>query len=120
MNRILTITILLALATTARAGDDAGNVPRNVPLTRLEVKQCLEDMKTRKPRIPVPALTEEEKAKLGDREATYEARLRLNYMRPGETRGGGFSREPDPNMSLDYPFKTMMFWIVSRTTNCHY
>lgn len=34
--------------------------------------------------------------------------------------GGEFSREPDPKMTLDYPFKTKMFWIVSRTNNCQY
>ena len=32
----------------------------------------------------------------------------------------GFSREPDPNNSLDYRFKTQLFWIVSRTNNCQY
>jgi alkylhydroperoxidase family enzyme len=106
----------------ARAGEP-GAEPRPVPLTRPEVKQYLEDMKSRKPRIPLPELTEEEKAKLGERGAGYEARLRYHYMPAGEgggRGGGGFSREPDPNMSLDYPFKTELFWIVSRTNNCQY
>jgi hypothetical protein len=65
-------------------------------------------------------LTAEEKEKLGERNG-YEARLRYHYMPAGEGRGGqGFSREPDPNMSLDYAVKTMLFWIVSRANNCHY
>jgi hypothetical protein len=97
--------------------------PLPVPLTRPEMKQALEDLKGRPPRIPLPELTEEEKAKLGDR-ISYEGRLRYHYTPAGEDRGGGgggaFSREPDPSMSLTYEFKTQLFWIVSRTNNCHY
>jgi AhpD family alkylhydroperoxidase len=34
---------------------------------------------------------------------------------------GDFRRiEPDPNMTLDYAFKVMLFWIVSRSNNCVY
>jgi hypothetical protein len=102
-------------------GDEPAVAPLPVPLTRPEMKQCLEDLKTRTPRIPVPELTAEQKVKLGDRQADYEARLRSHYLPAGEARGGfGFSREPDPRMSLDYTFKTELFWIVSRTNNCHY
>jgi alkylhydroperoxidase family enzyme len=28
--------------------------------------------------------------------------------------------DPDPNMTLDYAFKAMLFWVVSRTNNCVY
>jgi alkylhydroperoxidase family enzyme len=28
--------------------------------------------------------------------------------------------DPDPNMTLDYAFKTMLFWVVSRSNNCVY
>ena len=101
--------------------DQPGASALPVPRTRPEMKQYLEDLKSRKPRIPLPELTEEERAKLGVRQADYEARLRFHYLPTGEARGGfGFSREPDPNMSLDYAFKTELFWIVSRTNNCHY
>ena len=31
-----------------------------------------------------------------------------------------FSRNADENMTLTYQFKTMLFWIVSRTNNCQY
>jgi hypothetical protein len=112
--------LVLVSAGAARAGDP-GNVPLPVPLTRPEVKQALEDLKGRKPRIPLPDLSEQDRTKLGDRADNYETRLRYHYLPGGEVRpGGGFSREPDPNMSLDYQFKTMLFWIVSRTNNCHY
>ncbi|HWG42458.1 MAG TPA: hypothetical protein VN688_06690 [Gemmataceae bacterium] len=120
MPRIFAILAFLTLAGSVHSADDSRAVPRPVPLTRLEVKQYLEDMKVRKPRIPLPALTEEDKRQLGERVESYEARLRHHFMPPGEKRGSGFSRQPDPNMSLDYAFKVELFWIVSRTTNCHY
>jgi hypothetical protein len=120
MQRLFAITAFLLFAGAARAAGEPGTVPRPVPLTRLEVKQYLEDMKVRKPRIPLPTLTEEDSKQLGERVESYEARLRHHFMPPGEKRGGGFSRQPDPNMSLDYAFKVELFWIVSRTTNCHY
>ena len=102
-------------------GDEPKNQPLPVPLTRPEMKQLLEDLKARKPRIPLPELTDAEKEKLGERGTGYESRLRFHYMPGGDGRGGlGFGREADPKMSLSYEFKTQLFWIVSRTNNCHY
>ncbi|HVV99888.1 MAG TPA: carboxymuconolactone decarboxylase family protein, partial [Planctomycetaceae bacterium] len=117
--------------------------PRPIPLTRPEMKALLEDMKTRKLRIPLPELTEEQKQELGERANNYESRLRAAYLPPGEGSvfgGGGrpagnnaaggapgaappqrdFTRNADEKMSLTYPFKTKLFWIVSRTNNCQY
>src|SRR5262245_49855143 len=90
--------------------------------TRPEIKKLLEDMKLHTPRIPLPELTAEEKAKLGERGGGYDGRVRSLYLNfsDGRSMAAGFSRDPDPNMSLDYAFKTMLFWIVSRTNNCHY
>jgi hypothetical protein len=110
--------LLLLPAAPARAADTSAPLP--VPVTRPEMKQYLEGLKSRAPRIPLPPLTEAEKERLGERGAGYEARLRSHYLPPGEGPGGWFSREPDPNMSLDYAFKTRLFWIVSRANNCHY
>jgi hypothetical protein len=87
--------------------------PRPIPLTRPEMKQFLEDMKQRTPRIPLPELTEEEKARLGGsdsagglRGGSYESRLRSLYMPSGNERfsfngGGGAergraTRSPEP------------------------
>ena len=115
----------LLVSTGPLRAEGPRTTPLPVPLTRPEMKQALEDLKGRPPRIPLPELTEEEKAKLGDR-ISYEGRLRYHYMPGGDERGGrgggggAFSREPDPNMSLTYEFKTQLFWIVSRTNNCHY
>jgi hypothetical protein len=122
--RIVTTSLIAFVAAGGLVhADGPATAPLPVPLTRPEMKQYLEDLKDRTPRIPLPELTEAEKAKLGERGGGYEGRLRLHYMPAGEGGGrgaGGFSREPDPNMTLDYAFKTMLFWIVSRTTNCHY
>ncbi|HEV3339178.1 MAG TPA: carboxymuconolactone decarboxylase family protein, partial [Pirellulales bacterium] len=111
---------LTHLASAAESAD----APRPIPLTRPEMKQLLEDMKGRKPRIPLPELTDEEKARLGERGTGYEGRLRSLYMPATEGRnsfGGFFGRDNNNGeMTLDYRFKTMLFWIVSRTNNCQY
>ena len=124
---------LLALSAGTALGEEANSdSPRPIPLTRPEVKQLLEEMKDRTPRIPLPELTDADREALGERADSYEARLRYHYapQNPnrndgrgaggGEGLGGGRNREPDPNSTLDYPFKTMLFWIVSRTNNCQY
>ena len=111
---------LFALSSPVRAGEPA-RLPLPTPLTRPDMKQMLEDLKTRTPRFELPPLTEAEKEKLGERGGGYEGRLRALYMPGSENRGGfGFSREADPKMSLTYEFKTQLFWIVSRTNNCQY
>jgi AhpD family alkylhydroperoxidase len=127
---------LLGAAGLAQAGEvaDSSDAPRPVPLTRPEMKQYLEDMKARRPRIPLPELTAEEQERLGPRGGSYESRLRALYMngerdrsRSATTGGSGgsgtfgsFGRDPDPKMTLDYKFKVQLFWIVSRTNNCQY
>ena len=135
MRKATNLAIGLLLLTS---GITQADEPRPVPLTRPEMKQLLEDMKSRKPRIPLPELTEAERAKLGDREANYENRLRALYLPEGWGFGGpgsgnraagatgraaaptGLGRNVDANMTLDYAFKTELFWIVSRTNNCQY
>ena len=95
------------------------------------MKQFLEDMKSRKPRIPLPELTAEDREKLGERATSYESRLRYHYLPTSDPRGGGGTgparmaggfagRDNDPEMSLTYKFKVQLFWIVSRTNNCQY
>src|SRR5260221_12004521 len=73
------------LALLAAAGAWADE-PRPISLTRPEIKQSLEEMKARQPRIPLPALTEDGKAKLGERGSGCEARLRGLSM-PANARG---------------------------------
>jgi AhpD family alkylhydroperoxidase len=125
MRLSIALAAILVAAPLGRAADSDGD-PRPTPLTRPTMKELLEDMKQRKPRIPLPPLTDEEKAKLGDRGTGYEARLRALYMPGGGDGrgafgfGGGGGKDPEPNMTLDYRFKTQLFWIVSRSNNCQY
>lgn len=108
----------------------ATDAPLPVPLTRPVMKQALEEMKGRTPRIPLPELTDADREKLGERGSSYESRLRYHYMPSSEgqglggsgrgTGGGGFGRSNDPDMTLDYAFTVELFWLVSRTNNCLY
>ena len=125
-------TAVLALfAISAVRAADGADAPRPVPLTRPELKQLIESVKHREPRIPLPELTAEDRRQLGERADDYESVLRYLYT-PWEesrrrsrggasgTRGSRGAREQDPKMTLDYAFKTQLFWIVSRTNNCQY
>jgi len=146
LKRWLKASLVVAGATTFLHAEEAVNTARPVPLTRPEIKQLLEDMKQRPLRIPLPEMTEADKAALGERSTNYEALLRYYYLPPGEpatyggfggsrssgTRGNAaagnsaapvqrdFTRNADEKMSLSYAFKTRLFWIVSRTNNCQY
>ncbi|WP_337175660.1 hypothetical protein [Paludisphaera sp.] len=127
----------LASASVARAGDDseARGGPVEVAPTRQELKEQLERSKESRPRLPLPPPTE---AEIAAAEARAEAgrasgaprglggvanngRLRQIHLDPALL-GSGVSgpREPDPSMTVDNTFKTMLFWIVSRANNCTY
>jgi len=125
----------LAVGAVVRAADDA---PRPTPVTRSAMKKMLEDMKARRERIPLPEPTAaEKKAAAEDPQGlSYENRLRSLHLPGTELRGylgfGGTAPrrpnapapkgviEPDPAVTLDYGFKTRLFWIASRTNNCQY
>ena len=129
---------LFAVAPLAAMAEDAADAPRQTPVTRPEMKLMLEDMKGRTPRIPLPEMTDEEKAQeaADPRSFGYEGRLRKLYMPDSDIRGylyfagsprGGygsgnnrFQMEQDPALTLDYKFKTQLFWIASRANNCQY
>src|SRR5579859_3816376 len=78
----------------------ASQAPNRIPLTRPDMKQALESLKSRNPRVPAPILTTAELEKLGDRSQSLEAALRLRYL-PHEFQGA-WSRDNDANMSLTY------------------
>lgn len=112
---------LLALRGAVLADD---KTPPIVPTTRDDMKKALEDSKRATPRLPLPPLTEEERAKAdkaekGDWTIVNNGRMRKHYLGP-DLANGGFPRDPEPNMTLGYPFQTMLFWIVSRGNNCTY
>ncbi|MFO0923393.1 MAG: hypothetical protein U0905_12995 [Pirellulales bacterium] len=135
----LTLTSSLALSQSDSATTDLlrPDQPRPTPVTRPEMKKMLEDMKGRKERFPLPPLTEEETKNPDPRTQSYEGRLTRAYL--GDTPGArgylNFSgsarrttttpndrppQEEDPKVTLDYGFKTKLFWIASRANNCQY
>jgi alkylhydroperoxidase family enzyme len=114
-------------ACLAAGGPKASDTPTPVAATRPELKEQLERSKRSHPRLPLPPPTEEEIAAAKARSdgrgpmggIINNGRMRRLYL-PPEITGGGFSREPDPAMTLNNTFKTMFFWIVSRANNCTY
>ncbi len=111
--------------------------PRPTPLTRPEMKRMLEEMKERKERIPVPQDTAAN-VPADPRSQGYEGRLSRSYL-PATAGARGYlnfsgspqrtstsntgnrpNQEPDPALTLDYGFKTRLFWIASRANNCQY
>lgn len=133
MQKTIGLFALLAAMPYALWADDT-SAPRPIPVTRPEMKKYIEEMKQRKPRIPLPELTDEEKAAATDdnRSRGYESRLRSVYMpgfsdgrnntprNPNAPRDNNPNRDNEPGMTLNYKFKTALFWIVSRTNNCQY
>ncbi|MFO0904869.1 MAG: hypothetical protein U0939_17825 [Pirellulales bacterium] len=117
---------------------NSSDQPRRTPVTREAMKQYLEDLKDRTPRIPLPPLTDEEKASesANPNPFGYESRLRKHYLGDapnayltfGGMPPGGFpglsrsvrAQPQDEKLSLDYGFKVRMFWIAARANNCQY
>ncbi|MFO0953313.1 MAG: hypothetical protein U0835_19580 [Isosphaeraceae bacterium] len=119
--RILPLCLAAPLAwaaAPARAGSDA---PPPVPANRTELKQALENSKRSTPRLPLPPVSDEDRARAKKSELglVNNGRMRQYYL-PKDVSGGGFLRGTDPAMSLGYPFQTMLFWVVSRGNNCTY
>src|SRR5262249_55298055 len=115
---ILGLSLIFILTGRVRAEDYPSTAPA-VPLTRDDAKKMLRSWKKVKPRLPLPPTTEDERKRSDGRPVVNNGRMQAYYL-PTEVRGGGFSREPDPAMSLDNTFKTELFWLVSRVSNCRY
>lgn len=114
--------------------------PDPVPLTRDDMKKALDASKQSVPRLPLPPITDEEKAFIKEQEeqaAKGEKPRRFGLANNGRMRAFylpeyGFDRSRDVeraragtntqnnNSSLDQAFRVMMFWIVSRGNNCTY
>lgn len=98
---------------------EESNSPKPIPRSRDEMKQALENLKTRSPRLPLPEPTAEERSSGDQRQLVNNGRMRRLYLDDAFTKGA-FSREKDPHMTLDYAFTVEFFWIASRVNNCHY
>jgi alkylhydroperoxidase family enzyme len=101
--------------------------------TRPEMKKRIEALKEREARIPLPALTAEEIA--SGKRSVNNGRLRSIYLPESWQANRGATpntqgRTAGPQsvaanlnqqqQAPDYPFKTRLFWIVSRTNDCQY
>jgi len=122
--------LCLGIAPSVLHGEEPSPpAPRLVPATRPQMKQMIEEIKDREPRIPLPPMTAEEEEALGERASNYEARVRYHYLgkdlllfgsRGAATAPAPGTRPQDPEATLSYPFKVQLFWVVSRTNNCQY
>lgn len=114
----LLVAACLLISPAPGAADDG---PLAVPINRDDMKRMLERSKQHTPRLPLPPLTEEEKAKAprGELGIVNNGRMRQFYL-PAELRDGGFARADEPGMTLGHPLRTMFFWISSRLNNCAY
>lgn len=113
--------------------------PDLIPLTRDDMKRALDASKESIPRLPLPPVTEEEKAFVAEQKAAAakgeqirrfglanNGRMRAYYLAEYgfqssndiERARAGISRNTDS--SLDPNLRTMIFWIVSRGNNCTY
>jgi len=142
MNRFSMAASLLVFASPVFADDDP---VAPVAVSRPELKEMLEGSKTGEPRLPLPPLTEEEKAR-AERAASdpggnpmggvvNNGRMRNHYLAP-EFRSEFYVRPADaanrdaktilrwgagdPAMPLDPTFRVMFFWLVARANNCQY
>ena len=115
---ILSLLALGIVASSALRGEEpASKTPNAIPQTRPAIKQALEALKERRPRLPLPPVTDEERKAAGDRPLVNNGRMAAYYL-PASWRQAKWAR--DPAMTLDYAFTTECFWIVSRANNCHY
>lgn len=113
---LVTAISLAAVGTTAA---QESNKPKPIPASRPAMKQALDDLKTRQPRLPLPAPSEDDKSSGDQRRLVNNGRMRQLYLGDLFPRSTG-TREKDPNMTLDNAFTVEFFWIASRVNNCHY
>lgn len=137
----ITLASLLCLAccSLTTAAEPAAKA-ESVPLTRDDMKRTLDASKESVPRLPLPPVTDEEKAFIAEQEAkakaTGEKPRRFGLANNGRMRAYylpeyGFQRTNDleraragtnrnSDSGLDQDLRTMIFWIVSRGNNCIY
>lgn len=91
--------------------------PKPIPKNREEMKQLLENLKSRKSRLPLPKVDPNAAAANNGRPVVNNGLARRTYL-PAAWFAADFGN--DPAMTLTYVFKTQCFWVVSRGNNCHY
>lgn len=128
--------LLLGSISRGSIAQDDKSKPKPVPSTRAEMLAALEKLKSRTPRLPLPAAEPESETRAAGttgqpsaapssgasglgQGVVNNARMR-NYYLPSELRSSASSRQADPAMKFDNVFSVELFWIVSRVNNCHY
>lgn len=129
--------MMSSLCVNGVSAEEPNRAPKVVPQTRPEMKSLLEGLKQRTARLPLPELKPgTDKSDL--RSTVNNGRMRNLYL-PAEwqnTSWGGANRNAqptpvttsktpiyginEPGMTLEYAFKTRLFWLVSRLNNCQY
>lgn len=110
IRQLMAFAALLAAAPAAWAAEAPSEQPKPIPETRPEMKQMLEALKERTPRLPLP-----EDGPGG----VNNGRMRAAYL-PESWSSRGRRRGRDNDERLDYLFTVPCFWVVSRGNNCHY
>jgi alkylhydroperoxidase family enzyme len=116
------IAFLGTCTTVCWAEQIVSHEPKPIPATRPEIKEALEALKDREPRLPLPAPSDGEPS-------VNNGRMRAAYLPETWASGGSRPRQPgprrrgawaDPNAKLDHGLTRAAFWVVSRGNNCHY
>jgi len=126
------VCLFAGLIGSQTALSQEADVPQTA-VTRQQMKLQLEALKSRSARLPLPAITAEDRA--SGRMLVNNARMRALYLPPSWQGfvvpgwGGSSARQkPASTASVlktmqarpDYGFKTRLFWIVSRGNDCQY
>lgn len=98
----------------ARGEDVPSAEAKAIPATRPELKEALEALKHRQPRLALPPV---EAGEQSGRPTVNNGRMRAYYL-PASWQTWRWAQ--DPAATLDYVLVTECFWIVSRGNNCHY
>ncbi len=114
-SHVFTLLAAIAFSSTSLIGQEPSQ-PKAVPQNRADIKVALEQLKHRKPRLPLPLTKSADETS----PSVNNARARAFFL-PAEWFGG--ERPPQGSNAIelvDYELKTKCFWIVSRGNNCHY
>ena len=114
MRRTISFGVLapFCLALAALAAKPASDIP----VARPEIKQQMEELKYRQPRLPLPELTDEERA--SGESITNFGHMRRIYLPASWL--ANYRISGDSAMTLDSVTRSATFWIISRTNNCFY
>ncbi len=122
----LCLSSFLAVNSLAAIGsaETPSNEPKVIPSNREEMKNALNALKQRKPRLPVPSAAEAAATNTDARPSPFgsvtNGRARKYYLPDAWFANEQSLGSTDSKQLVDYKLKTQCFWVVSRGNNCHY